>query len=275
MNNTLKTYLCSAEELNLAKTFECGQCFRWNANEKGGYSGVALGKYLELWEENSDIFCSASPEEAQKIWRDYFDLDLDYLSITSGFRGEYIQKCAEFGRGIRILKQDFWETLASFIFSQCNNIPRIKKIVETFAREHGEKKTSGDAIFYTFPSYKTISKLTEKDLAPLHCGYRAKYILSAAKMLESGEICEAHLKTLPADYMRFELKKISGVGDKVADCVILFGLHNMSAFPIDVWMKRALIENFPKNFNPASFGEYAGLAQQYIFNYARNKGEEN
>lgn len=273
MQHGNSTVLCTAAQLNLEKTFECGQCFRWNLND-GIYSGVAFGRAVKMWEEGGEIFITASVDEISQLWRGYFDLDLDYEGIRTGFdAGDYLRMCAEFGAGIRILRQDPWETVCSFIISQCNNIPRIKGIVETLCREFGERSMdeTGEA-YYCFPTAKTISRLEISDLAPLRCGYRAPYILNAARKISDGELDLEKLTHAGYDKALSELKKLDGVGDKVANCIILFGLHIMSAFPVDVWMKRALIEHFPRDFDPSTLGEYAGLAQQYIFYHSRSKG---
>ena len=267
--------LCTADQLDLEKTFECGQCFRWNSDANGIYTGVALGHALRLWAENGMVYISASPEDVENIWRNYFDLSLDYDKIRIDLNaGEYLQKCAEFGAGIRILRQEPWEALCSFIISQCNNIPRIKKIVEALCRLAGDSiiDTDTGTEHFSFPSAEVVAKLEVSDLAPLRCGYRAPYIINAAKAVSSGILDLNSLKIANCDTALKELKKLDGVGDKVANCMILFGLHIMSAFPVDVWMKRALKENFPKKFDPASLGEYAGLAQQYIFFHARSSG---
>lgn len=269
--------LCSAAELDLVKTFECGQCFRWNADENGVYAGVAFDRAARLWEENGAIYIDAPEDEVDKIWRDYFDLNTGYERIRAGFdAGEYLDRCADFGAGIRILRQAPWEVLCSFIISQCNNIPRIKKIVEALCALAGEpiRDHERGEVYYTFPSAETVAGLEVSDLAPLRCGYRAPYIINAARAVASREPDLKALSACGCDEALEALKTLAGVGDKVANCVILFGLHIMSAFPIDVWMKRALKENFPKDFDPGSLGEYAGLAQQYIFFYARSNGAE-
>ena len=267
--------LCTSSELDLIKTFECGQCFRWNADENGVYSGVAMGRAVSLWEKEGTVYISAGEDEAKSIWRDYFDLSVDYEKIRTSFEaGEYLKRCSEYGAGIRILRQEPWEALCSFIISQCNNIPRIKKIVEGLCKLYGssvENSYTGK-IHFTFPSAEEVASLAVDDLAPLRSGYRAKYIINAARDVVSGAIDMNDLLCTEYDTALKELKKLQGVGDKVANCVILFGLHIMSAFPIDVWMKRALKEHFPKDFDPKTLGSYAGLAQQYIFFHARSTG---
>lgn len=266
--------LCSAGELNIKKTLECGQCFRWRMNEDGSFTGVALTKVARIWEENGIVFIDAD-ERDLPMWRDYFDLETDYEKAGGNFSCcDYMDKCIDFGRGIRILRQDNWEALCSFIISQCNNIPRIMRIVETLCGEFGNPIEYNGEVFYSFPSAQKIAELDTKALAPLRAGYRAEYIINAAKAVSSGELSFDSLRALDTADARKKVMSLHGVGEKVANCFILFGLHRMDAFPIDVWMKRALKENFPKDFDPAIFGEYAGLAQQYIFYYARSGGNE-
>jgi N-glycosylase/DNA lyase len=181
-------------------------------------------------------------------------------------------KAVEFGTGIRILQQDSWEVLCSFIISQRNNIPRIKKIVASLCREFGDRFEYENQAYYTFPTAATLAQLDIDDLAPIRCGYRAEYIISAAKMIASGElILDTLLNLVPHD-ARAILKKIPGVGDKVADCTLLFGLHMLNVFPVDVWIKRAATEYLGREFDLSIFDPYAGIAQQYIFYYVRNSG---
>lgn len=262
--------LCGAEELDIVKTFECGQCFRWNQDEKGVYTGVALGWPARVWEEDGGVFIrSAAPEE---IWREYFDLERDYAEASRFEGGEYLDECIRYGRGIRILRQDPWEALCSFIISQCNNIARIKGIVERLCALYGEELSFEGERFFAFPPAEKLAPLEESDLAPLRCGYRAAYILSAARAVSAGELCLEELICCDGAAAKKTLLSLNGVGDKVANCVVLFGLRHMEAFPIDVWIKRALKEHFPPDFDPGTLGEYAGLAQQYIFYYARSEG---
>ena len=273
MADEIKTWrLASAAELDLVKTFECGQCFRWNSDENGVYSGIAMGQPARLWEENGDVFIrTAAPEE---LWRDYFDLGRDYAEISRGFDGgEYLAKCVSYGQGIRILRQEPWEALCSFIISQCNNIKRIKGIVERLCAAYGQPVGFDGGVFYTFPPAARLAALEEQDLAVLRCGYRAAYIITAARAVAGGSLDLAALTD--CDYMSAKkaLLSLNGVGEKVANCVVLFGLYHMEAFPVDVWIRRALREHFPPGFDPASLGAYAGLAQQYIFYFAREHGK--
>ena len=269
-------YLGKITEIDPIKTFECGQCFRWNADASGGYIGVVRGMPARVWAEGGDVFLYSADAGSSnyEMWRDYFALDVDYGAIDfSGVTSEYFDACRSFGEGIRILRQEKWEVLCSFIISQCNNIPRIKGIVEALCREFGQPVSLDGMQMYTFPSAEAVAALSAEDLAVIRSGYRARYILDAARAVSAGETeLEALAKVSRRDALA-GLLKLNGVGVKVANCVLLFGLGHMSGFPVDVWMKRALTAHFPKDFNPDSFGEYAGLAQQYIFYYAREHGE--
>ena len=263
--------LCDTKELDIVKTFECGQCFRWNVDEKGIYRGVAYGNYAELEVIDNTVYITSDTSE--EFWRKYFDLATDYEEISASFTGEYLEACREFGYGIRILRQEPWEALCSFIISQCNNISRIKGIVERLCALFGDELKIGDNVYYTFPTAEKIAQLTPDDLAPLRSGYRAEYIIIAAKAVADGSLDLEALKQMNYKDAIKELRKLHGIGEKVANCVVLFGLWHMEAFPVDVWMKRALKENFPEDFDPETLGAYAGLAQQYIFYYARSNGK--
>jgi len=259
------------DDFDLERIFECGQCFRWNADENGVYTGVAYGRAARIYREGDSIFISGTVEDFEKIWRGYFDLDRSYADIRAGLCvDEYMTEASTFGAGIRILCQEKWEALCSFIISQCNNIPRIKKIVETLCRLFGDKVTLFGEEYYTFPSAEKIAALTAEDLAPLRSGYRAPYIINAAKMIASGELdLEKVAAGDPVDALK-TLKTLNGVGDKVANCVVLFGLQMLDAFPIDVWMKKALKAHYEGGFDPKIFAPYAGIAQQYMFYFARS-----
>ena len=257
--------LCPERLLSPYKTFECGQCFRWNPDGSGGYTGAASGRAARVFALGGTARVEC--EEADiGFWRDYLDMGTDYdAARESVMRGEYLTDCARTGEGIRILRQDKWEALCSFIISQCNNIPRIKSIVEKLCELFGEPFETPWGRRYAFPPAERVALLEEPELAPLHAGYRAPYIINAARAVASGEMDLDAAAGMDADAARAYLKTLSGVGDKVANCAVLFGLHRLDAFPIDVWIKRALREHMPPDFDPKTLGEYAGLAQQYMF----------
>lgn len=255
--------------LDLGETLDCGQSFRWRDNGDGSFTGVAYEKLVTVSIRDKDLHIENTTEQDfEKIWRNYFDLDLDYDSIRSSI-GEIhpvLKEASAYAPGIRILQQEPWEALCTFIISQNNNIKRIKGIVDRLCTTFGNK--IGDTDFYTFPKPETLAKLTPDDLAPLRAGFRNKYIIDASRKVATGEVDLEKCKIVPYDDARAELCKIKGVGNKVADCTLLFGMHRIEAFPIDVWMRRAMERLFP-NMTGEDFGEYAGIAQQYIFHYAR------
>lgn len=266
--------LCPEGKLSPYKTFECGQCFRWNADENGGYVGVASGRAARVFTRGGMAVIECDEADIG-FWRDYLDMGTDYVKAReSVMLGEYLTECAEYGRGIRILRQDKWEALCSFIISQCNNIPRIKSIVEKLCAMFGEAMETPWGVKYSFPTASRVALLEEPELAPLRSGYRAAYIINAARAVASGDIDLEYAATLDGNEARKYLKSLNGVGDKVANCAVLFGLHRMDAFPVDVWIKRALKENLPAGFDPATLGDYAGLAQQYMFFHARETSRD-
>ena len=266
--------LCGVQELNPQRTFDCGQCFRWNADAEGKYRGVASGKAAVVWAEAGRTYIECAAGDIY-FWRDYLDMETDYAEARRSIEVcDYLRECAAYGEGIRILRQDKWEALCSFIISQCNNIPRIKGIVEKLCSLYGEPVEAPWGEARAFPTAERVADLSEEALAPLRSGYRAPYILAAAKAIASGELDLEKTGLLPCTEARAELKKLNGVGDKVANCVVLFGLHQLDAFPVDVWIKRALAENLPKGFDPSTLGKYAGLAQQYMFYHARETASE-
>lgn len=262
-----KIYIKNVQNFDLAQTLDCGQAFRWTQDENDVWHGIAFNKYVELYEEDNSIVISGSTtEDFEKIWRHYFDLDRDYARIIKEISAdETVAKAARYSGGIRLLNQEPWEALCSFIISQNNNIPRIKGIVERLCENFGEKITGG----YTFPSVKTIADLTIDDLAVIRSGFRAKYILDAARKVASGEIDLESLKSIDYDTAREKIMTIKGVGPKVADCVLLYGLSHKNAFPRDVWINRALDQLFDGKI-PDCVGNYGGIVQQYIFHYIRN-----
>ena len=255
------------------KIFECGQCFRWDADGRGLYTGVAFGRAVRLRRDGDSIFITGTVDDFESLWSDYFDLGRDYAEIRRLLSiDDFMKAATAFGAGIRILRQDKWEALCSFIVSQCNNIPRIKKIINSLCREFGEPFVFEGETFYSFPSAARLAELSEDDLGSVRCGYRAAYIISAARAVAEGQTdLEALSRGSPGD-ARAALKRLHGVGDKVADCAVLFGLGMLDAFPLDVWMKRAVASHYGPGFDPRVFSPYAGIAQQYIFYYTRSGG---
>ena len=254
------------DNFDAAASLDCGQAFRWVVEEDGTCDGFAVGKHLRLRTNgNETVFFDTSKEDFENIWINYFDFNRDYAEIISKISGnEVIKEAIRFSGGIRVLRQEPWETLCSFIISQNNNIPRIKGIIARLCENFGDK--CGD--FYSFPTAERLADLNPEDLAPLRCGFRARYIIDAARKVSSGEVDLQKLFDADTDYAQNELMKICGVGAKVADCTLLFGLGHIEALPKDVWIKRALEKLFGGTL-PAECEPYAGIVQQYIFQYAR------
>ena len=261
------------EDFSLSETLDCGQCFRWNpvAGEEDSFEGVALGHYLKITRRGPGefFFHNTTEEEFYTLWAAYFDLEQDYSAIKQLLcQDATLLAAVQYAPGIRILRQDGWEALCSFIISQNNNIERIKGIVERLCQCFGSPLPNGG---YSFPIPQQIAGLTVEDLAPLRSGFRAKYIIDAAQKVASGAVDLSALHSLPYKEAQAHLMQINGVGPKVADCALLYGFYRLEAFPMDVWMKRAMAALFPQGL-PTWAREYGGLAQQYIFHYARTAG---
>lgn len=255
--------------LDLKQTLFCGQCFRFTEIGNNTFEGIAGNKFVRLRQKKNGIEIEAD-EADLPFWENYFDLSLDYDGILKRFSLDKTLKCACRGRKIRVLRQLPFETLISFIISQNNNIKRITGIIDRLCESFGEQIEGG----FAFPTPQRLAALTAEDLAPLRAGFRAKYIIDAAQKVNSGEVDFEKLRSLSDDEAREALKTIKGVGDKVADCVLLFGLYRLSAVPKDVWIKRINAFYYPDGY-PDCMGEYAGIAQQYLFDYARKDAEFN
>ena len=255
-------------DFTLAETLDCGQAFRWKENPDGSFSGAAYGKLVTLTLDGGTLVIDGADDDDYKnIWEGYFDLSRDYSAIRASLSEIHptMRDAAAYAPGIRILSQEPWEALCSFVISQNNNIPRIKLIIERLCRTFGEQ-IEGD--WYSFPSAETLAALTPDDLAPIKAGFRSRYIIDAAQKVACGDVRLEPLRTADIETARQELMKITGVGIKVANCTLLYGLHRLDCFPLDVWMKRAMAVLFPE-LEPEAFGEYGGIAQQYIFHYSR------
>ena len=260
--------ITNIKDLDLEQTLDCGQSFRWKKQNDGSFKGVAYNKSVSMNMQGDTLYIdNATKEDFEKIWKNYLDLDLDYGKIRKDISKIHpvLKDAAKYAPGIRILQQEPYEALCTFIISQNNNIKRIKGIVERLCESFGEQLPDGE---YTFPKAEVIAQLTEEDLSPLRAGFRNKYIIDGAKKVASGEVNLDICKTLPYEEARAELMKIKGVGVKVADCTLLFGMHRIEAFPVDVWMRRAMEKLFP-DMTAEDFGKYAVIAQQYIFHYSR------
>lgn len=252
---------------DLPQTLDCGQAFRYHQQKDGLWTGVAGSRRARLSPlADGFVMHDCTMEAFQGFWRGYFDLDRDYEAIHRQYAADPVMaRCAQYAPGIRILRQDAWETLVSFIISQNNHVPRIKGIVERLCQGFGKPL---EEELYAFPDAGRLAALSETDLAPLRAGWRAGYILDAARQVSEGVVRLDEVAAMPMDQARKALQKIKGVGPKVAECVLLYGMGRLEAFPMDVWMKRAMETLFPGK-KPEDFGDLAGIAQQYIFHYSR------
>ncbi|KHO61090.1 MULTISPECIES: DNA-3-methyladenine glycosylase family protein [Thermoanaerobacter] len=280
-----KVIVRGIEDFNLKETFECGQCFRWNEEEDGSYTGVAYDKVINVkLEKDMLIIDNTDLNDFYDIWFDYFDLARDYRQIKESLSKDPILKEAiQYGQGIRILRQDTWETLVSFIISQNNRIPQIKKVIENLASSFGEPIEYKGKVYYTFPKAEELVMFDVETIAKTKCGFRAKYILDAASKVFSGEIDLLKLFEYSTNEIRDILMSISGVGPKVADCVILYSIGRYDTFPTDVWIKRIVEYLYLKRegtpleiqlFAIDKFGDLSGFAQQYLFYYGREMGKK-
>ena len=280
--------LKNCKSFELKDIFECGQCFRWNQNEDESYTGVFGDNVINVSEkENGDVLFEGVCEgNIQTICEEYFDIKRDYEKIkeTLSQEDENLAESIKYGKGIRILNQDLWETIISFIISANNNIPRIKGIIERISKKYGKEIKFRGNSYYTFPTIESLNKASIKDLRDLGLGFRDKYIYNTTKLIIKKQINIEELKGKEKTIeMRNELLKLSGVGPKVADCILLFSdLKRMDVFPIDVWVRRVMNELYIHNPDEAKvskkqieqiaekkFGELRGVAQQYLFYWKR------
>lgn len=261
----------SPQEMDLAQTLDCGQAFRWSRQPDGSYIGVACGRQLHISRNGDELLLhNTTMEDYCEVWQGYFDLERDYASLKEQFSWDPVLRDAlDYAEGIRVLHQEPWETICTFIISANNNIPRIKGIVERLCQLCGEPLGQG---FFAFPTPTRMAELTESDLAPLRCGYRDKFLLDAARKVSGGQLSLEEAATLPTGEARAALMAIKGVGPKVADCALLFGFGRSECFPMDTWMKKVMAVLYPQGL-PDGLLANAGIAQQYLFHYARHHGD--
>ncbi|MCY6355841.1 DNA-3-methyladenine glycosylase family protein [Clostridium sp. ZS2-4] len=268
------------KNFELSHVFDCGQCFRWKRQENGNYIGVAFGKVIEVEKRNNDIILyNTNEEEFKNIWCNYFDLYRDYDAIKEILsKDELLKKSVEFGWGIRLLQQQPFEIIISFIISANNRIPMIKKALNNMAEKWGKSIIYNDETYYTFPSIDDLKNCTIDEIKECGTGFRAQYIKNTIDGILKGDIDINYIKSLDDDMCHNELQKLSGVGPKVGDCIMLFSMNKYSAFPVDVWVKRAMQHFYLapdvslkkiRVFGREKFGQLSGFAQQYLFYYAR------
>ena len=267
--------LVSSEQFDLRQIAESGQCFRMTEIEPGRYRVIALDKAVVLEERKSGILLDCSLPEYQGFWRDYFDRDTDYGEFLREIdeSDPFLYAASEAGSGIRILRQDPWEMLVSFLISQRKSIPAIRTCIEALCSRFGEKIGGGKEPLYAFPTAERLAECTEDELAACSLGYRTRYVHEAAQKVASGELDLAAAVALDDEELYNTLLTLTGVGAKVADCVMLFGFHRLDRFPRDVWMNRVVNERYGGNFPFERYRGFLGVVQQYLFCYARENPE--
>ena len=287
-----KYVLINPNSFNMEHIFECGQCFRWNKQEDNSYIGVVKNAVIKVKKENDNIVFTGScnGENFEELIKDYFDLNTNYEEYKNKLSqiDEYMKESIQFGNGIRILNQDLWECIISFIISANNNIPRIKKIIERISEKYGKEIEFERKIYYTFPNILELSKASVQDLRELGLGFRDIRVYNTTHMILNNDINLDKIKNMKSTLqMKEELLKLDGVGPKVADCILLFSLKRLDAFPIDVWVRRVMNDLYIHNDDgnkvnkkqlqllaEEKFLGLAGIAQQYLF-YWKREQEKN
>ena len=282
-----KIVVKEVKSFNLTHIFECGQCFRWNENEDGSYTGVVRENVINIRMANDAVWVeSLGNDELRGLFDSYFDMGRDYDEIKNELRkiDENMEESIKYGDGIRLLNQDLWETIISFIISANNNIPRIKGIIERISKRFGNKIEWKGNEYYTFPTPEQLSKASVEDLRNLGLGFRDVRVFETTQMVVNGDIDFEQLhKEKNTQIVRDELLKLPGVGPKVADCILLFStLKRLDVFPIDVWVRRVMNELYIHNEDEnrvdkklvlsmadEKFGDLQGIAQQYLFYWKR------
>ena len=283
-----KYILSNVDSFEPKHIFECGQCFRWDEDLDGSYTGVVGENVINVQKvDNKVIFTSFGADNLEELVNKYFDLERDYKKIKNTLSkvDEYLANSIEYGSGIRILNQDLWETIISFIISANNNIPRIKTIINRMSKKYGNKIVWNDKEYYTFPKVESLSQATVEDLRNLGLGFRDVRIYETTNKILNKEIDLEKLHEIEdTNQVREILLSLSGVGPKVADCILLFStLKRFDVFPIDVWVRRVMNELYIKNEDETKvnkkeieklakekYGELEGLAQQYLFYWKRD-----
>ncbi|PRR82741.1 DNA-3-methyladenine glycosylase family protein [Clostridium vincentii] len=279
-----KVILEGVRNFNIKQIVECGQCFRWEKTEELDYIGVAQGKVIEVIQEEDNVtFLNTNEEDFKNIWFEYFDLGRDYSKVKEALANdEILKKSVEYGYGIRILNQQYFEILISFIISARNSIPSIMKSIKKISEKWGKAIEYKGTTYYTFPTAEEIKVGTLEEIKETGASFRSKYILDTIYNInncaENPEYSLENIALLNDDDCHIKLQNFKGVGAKVADCVMLFSMEKYSAFPVDVWVKRAMMHFYNAEeaslikiriFARNKFGNLSGFAQQYLFYYAR------
>jgi N-glycosylase/DNA lyase len=273
------------ENFSLKQIAESGQSFRWQVQSDESYVVTAMNETIQLIEDGNDLIIKGISEKSyENKWYHYFDLSRNYKKVIKDLKGrdQYLDAAIEYGKGIRILNQDLWEIIITFIISSNNNIPRIKNSIEMLSRKYGSYiKTINGEDYYSFPNAGTLSRAKIEDLRACGLGYRDKYILKTSQMIADGRVNLNEIKNMSLINGKTELKKLMGVGNKVADCILLFACEEPAAFPVDTWVKKVLADYYDFHNKKSAeinafvndhFGKFAGIAQQYLFYYIRKTG---
>lgn len=279
--------ISNIDSFELKDIFDCGQCFRWNEQQDGSYTGVFGENVLNVSKVGNDVvFKGICKENIKETVENYFDLNRDYQKIKNQLMqiDENMKKSVEYGQGIRILNQDLWETIISFIISANNNIPRIKGIIERLSKKYGKEIEWNNTKYYTFPTAKALKDVTVQEYRELGLGFRDIRLYETTHMILDKKVDLEAMKNNPNTMeVREQLLSLSGVGPKVADCILLFSdLKRFEVFPIDVWVRRVMNDLYIHNDDETrvnkkqiekiaqeKFGDLAGLAQQYLFYWRR------
>ena len=298
-----KIVIRNTRDFNIKQIFESGQCFRWKKEKENSYIGVAFGKVIEVCQDGNTITVyNTNEEDFKNIWFKYFDLDRDYSSIKNKLSKDNLLKTAvEYGYGIRLLNQEPFEIVISFIISARNSIPVISKTIDNISEKYGKKLEYKGKVYYAFPTIEELSKATLEEIQSIGGSFRSKYIVDttnkiyrcnlakAGKLDEPkeaiNELLEKYdlekIKNMSDDECHKALQEFMGIGAKVSDCIMLFSMGKYSAFPVDIWVKRAMMHfygaadaslNKIRIFGRERFEEVSGFAQQYLFYYARENG---
>ena len=258
------------KHFNIEQICRSGQCFRMEAVDHGRYRVIAGNRYLEIFQrgEICEFYCDDRTFE--NFWSDYFDLGRDYGECIDKInpRDTYLADAAEFGSGIRILHQDLWEMIVTFLISQQNNIVRIRRCVQNICEAYGKECVTDDGIsYYAFPEPEVLAQLGEDDLKACNLGYRSKYVVRTARDVVFGNVNLDKIRSMSYKKAKAELLKLFGVGDKVADCICLFALHHLEAFPRDTHMNQVMEKHYKRGFPNRRYKGMQGIMQQYIFHY--------
>lgn len=280
-----KYIIKNCKSFKVKDIFECGQCFRWNEELDGSYTGIFEHNVLNVKEEKDIVITGICNGDIEDICKNYFDLDRNYEEIkeTLSLIDDNMKESIRYGEGIRILNQDLWEMIISFIISANNNIPRIKGIIERMSAKYGQEIKFRGTSYYAFPTIDELSQASVKDLKDLGLGFRDRYVYETTKKIKEGKINLENLKQEPTNEVRKQLLTLTGVGPKVADCIMLSStLKRFDVFPVDVWVRRVMNDLYIHNEDETKvnkkqiqeiardkFGALEGIAQQYLFYWKR------